>query len=145
MAASEFHSPDRSEPPPSTAQADSASPQAGSASPQAGGADRAPEQGLLEAILRETVPEMDVATPLGSAEREGLRDVARRHAGRDLVLDPVAVELVQAVLRPSVPDAWTGGEPWRRLTCAVATAVFDDPQFRRRLEALWSGLRAGLL
>jgi hypothetical protein len=127
VAASEFHPPRRIEPSSPTASQSSASSQA-------------PDQGLLEAILRETLLASEAQTPLEPAEREGLLDVARRHSGRELALEPVALELVQAVLRPVVPDSWADGRLWRSLTFQVATTVFEDPQCRRRLEALWSGL-----
>ena len=102
-----------------------------------------PDPALLEKVLRETSDICSAGSPLDGADREALTEVARRHRGEPLTLEPVGVELVQAVLRSHFPTQPHASQLWQALTVQIALTLFDDPASHDRLQALWVGLGGG--
>jgi len=83
------------------------------------------------------------APPAGFIEREdvaALFGVARRLAGQPFVLEPVAIELIQAVVQVQFQKAGLADEQVRAMARQIATTLCDDPPSRARLEALWAAL-----
>jgi|WetSurMetagenome_2_1015567.scaffolds.fasta_scaffold848328_2 hypothetical protein len=99
-------------------------------------APRPAEAALLERVLRQTLDICGPDEPLDAAEMRALREVAERHRGRPLELEPVAVELVAAAIDGIRP---TGKNPafWRELTAHVARIMLDDPATFARMNSLW--------
>jgi hypothetical protein len=97
-----------------------------------------PARDLLEQVLRQTLNgASETADP---AALEALSLVAARHRGRPLELQPVAVDLVHAVLSAQFPGQFGDAAGARELSAEIARTLFDDPPSRHRLEALWSRL-----
>jgi hypothetical protein len=95
---------------------------------------------LLEEVLEETAEASGMQEPLQDPERERIRQVVQRHRGRPLVLDPVAVELVEAVLLVSFPQLAGSSALAYSMAKQVAATLMEDPQVRPRLAALWERL-----
>ena len=98
---------------------------------------------LLERVLRETSGIFGADEAVDEADSEALAEVARRHGGEPLTFEPIAVELVQAVLRSHFPAQSHSSQLWHALTAQIALTLFDDPVSRDRLEALWVRLGGG--
>jgi hypothetical protein len=100
----------------------------------------AAERALLESVLQWTEATLWADDPLEAADVDALRQVARRHPGAPLSPDPVAVELVQAMLQTqfAVHADWL--PVWQGASGVIAQTLFEDPGARERLEVLWSRL-----
>jgi len=107
-----------------------------SQSVESGAARRA----LLERVLEETEKLLGTEDALDPQQMEAIREVARRHPGKGLVLEPVVVELVEAVVRVQFRGLAEGSPIWQEASCQIAQTLFDDPVARGRLEALWKNL-----
>jgi hypothetical protein len=98
---------------------------------------------LLQRVLEWAEATLRSEDPLEVADMEAIRQVARRHADAPLALNPIAVELVQAMLQAQFrahPD-WL--PVWQSASGEIARTLFDDPSSRERLEALWDRLLRG--
>lgn len=101
---------------------------------------RLAEGDLLDRILEET------RLGEGGADEdsaEGLRDlkqVAARYSDAAFSLEPVAVELVRAVVGPAYRKLAGSDEAWQAMTRSIAQTLFDDARTRERLERLWHRL-----
>jgi len=98
-----------------------------------------PERGLLEKVLQQTLSG-GAAVKLDPGDLEALRKVARTHRGKPLVLDPVAVELVYAILCVQFPEQFRSAVTAKAMSAEIARALIDDPTGRQRLEAIWTDL-----
>jgi hypothetical protein len=110
------------------------SPQGVSPTPRA-----AADDGLLETVLQQTLAVLSAEESVDPSTKAALLTVARRYAGQSLVLEPIAVELVDAAL----PRLFAGESPAllrSRLTAQIAQTLMDDPVARPRLESLWTHL-----
>jgi hypothetical protein len=89
---------------------------------------------VLDRALRLSSSSQDI----DPAEAAALRAVGERHRGKELTVEPVACELVAAMLesfyRRRAPELW------RRLARPIAATLLDDPASQERLEALWRSL-----
>lgn len=94
----------------------------------------------MDRVLRETLAAADPDAPLEAAELEALLQVARRHGNADLSLQPVAVELVEAVLWTRFRAVSGRGDLWQSLAVRIAATLWEDPTSRGRLQVLWSRL-----
>ena len=92
---------------------------------------------LLEHVMRQTLECCETVEPLNAAEMRALGEVARRYRGRPLVLEPVAVELVEAVLDSFCPTANNSSRFWRNISVQVAQSIIDDPPALARLKTFW--------
>lgn len=112
--------------------------------PADGGEPRSPpvDPALLEEVLERSLAAGPEALDL--SQRQALAEVARRHRGQPLAVEPMVVELVREVLRGQFPVA--GGQGlWERLVLQVAESLWDDPAARARLEGLWKRLGGSVL
>lgn len=94
------------------------------------------DRNLLEKVLQETMAVVSV----GPNELSALIDVGRRHAGQPLALEPVAVELVDAILRHRLPSINMQGPSRHEMLVQIAEAMLDDPRSEQRLKGLWARL-----
>ena len=94
---------------------------------------------LLDKILHETLALSKASVIAAPTEMSALRQVAARHPDQKQINQPIAVELVQAVL----PAAWAtavSAEQWPAMTANIAQSLLEDPASRSRLQDLWSRL-----
>jgi hypothetical protein len=63
-----------------------------------------------------------------------------RHGGKPFSLEPVAVELVAAVLEVQGAAGAELPAPRQAVTLQVARSLCEDPASRRRLEGFWARL-----
>ena len=78
---------------------------------------------LLDRVLEQTLARINEGVLFEAPDMNALKEVARRYRGQPLSLEPVAVELVQAALRPQ-----------------VARMLIDDPTAHDRLQGFWDRL-----
>lgn len=97
------------------------------------------ESSLLESVMRETLRE-DHVEQLSPQEMQALSDVARRHRGASLVLDPVAVELVEAMLRCRFGNLSVGEGFWHQASQRIAATLCEVPESQQRLSVFWQQL-----
>ena len=98
---------------------------------------------LLESVLEWAETTLSSDDPLEVADVEAMREVARRHPGSPLVLDPVVVELVQVVLQSQFRSHPTWLPVCASASRAAAETLLEDPVSRERLEGLWGRLLRG--
>jgi hypothetical protein len=98
------------------------------------------DPGLLEQVLRETLAVSDPEVPLSRSEWEALRQVAERHKVVALSLDPIAVQLVTAILVTRFHDVECPAELWQTLARQIAGTLWEDPTSQARLHAIWASL-----
>jgi hypothetical protein len=93
---------------------------------------------MMEEVLKRTLSES--ANSLEPAERDALLQVVRRHRGEPFEIDPVAVDLVEVLLKCEFKNPVTSAETWRRMCYEVAKTLFDDPRARQRMQVIWTAL-----
>jgi hypothetical protein len=103
----------------------------------------ASDPALLESVLQQTLTACSAEAPLDSGTRRALRDVVARHRRKPFSLEPVAVDLVGAVLRGQQQGRPGSSAVWRAVSRRVAQTLCDDPVSRGRLEAFWDRLNEG--
>lgn len=96
---------------------------------------------LLEEVLRQTSAMMEDASESTDEDLGALLVVARRHVGRVLTLEPVLIELVEAMLRHQF-EAHLPTEDWEPMARQIAETLYEDPAAQERLQRLWSRLLA---
>lgn len=125
-----------SEPPPLSATTDPA------ARGDSGEPTRDASSELLRHVIEETLGVASLAHPVDERDLEALRDVARRHAGATLCLNPVAVDLVRAILAVRWHAAAAAANvSLDDMAWEIAAALMDAPASRARFRQLW--LRLG--
>lgn len=100
------------------------------------------DSSLLEEVLRRTLEAAESLDAFEASDLKPLLEVAERHRGRPLELEPVAVDLVDAALRDYFRQGPGGMDEWRQISRRVAETLFEDPTARERLEAFWNRLLA---
>jgi hypothetical protein len=98
------------------------------------------DAGALDAVLRATLESGEGDDRVTADEVEALRAVARGRGDGPLVFDPVAVELVEAIILVNYGHLKRPPEVWRAVAVKIATLLFESPTSRARLENLWSRL-----
>jgi hypothetical protein len=98
--------------------------------------------GKLEAVLREALvlAEAGPHSPEADAQLSAVRKVAQRRRGEPFALEPVAVEMIEAVLRTLLGAPAGEEQAWRTVSQAVATTLCEHPASEKRLRALWERL-----
>jgi hypothetical protein len=99
---------------------------------------------LLDRVLRATEGLLEDGRPLGDGEREALWNVARRHRDEAISVDPVVVELVEAVIEPLGELRVEERAFWRSTALPVAEAIMEDPVAHERLASLWQRMTEGI-
>jgi hypothetical protein len=95
---------------------------------------------MLEQILAASSGGLPAAGFVEPSDVQPLAEVARRLAGQPFELEPVAIELVQAMLAVQFEKAGLPATTLRAMAQQIATTLYEDPTSRERLEALWLAL-----
>ncbi len=98
---------------------------------------------VLDRVLREALVSLDPAQWLRGEGLREVMDVARRHRDEPFAQDPIAVELVDALLCLLLGRSRSGASPWRHMAASIADTLCDDPVASSRLESLWRHLCEG--
>lgn len=106
----------------------------------AGGPPSSDESHLLEQVLASTSFAGGEINALPAEELEALRQVARRHSGGVLSVQPVLEELIEAILGKQLRALAPSSAGRREMVVEIAQTLFDDSISRERLESLWLGL-----
>jgi hypothetical protein len=94
----------------------------------------------FDAVLRATL-DSDAADQRVTAEEvAALGEVARRHGNVPLAYDPIAVDLVEAIIQVNYGHMKRPPEIWRSTAVRIAAVLFESPAARARLENLWARL-----
>lgn len=102
----------------------------------------APE--FLQQVMSQTLAGYGSTRELSPKVYVALLEVAKRHPGEPLSLDPVAIELVAACLQVQMPAIAARENLSRRMYTWVAGSLLDDPAARQRLTELWARLGEAL-
>jgi hypothetical protein len=95
---------------------------------------------FLQQVMSQTLAGYGSTRELSPQVYVALLDVAKRHPGEPLTLDPVAIELVAACLQVQMPAIVAREALSRRMCTWVAGSILDDPAARQRLAELWARL-----
>jgi hypothetical protein len=98
------------------------------------------DAGALDVVLRATLESAETDERVTREEVDALREVARRRSPGPLVFDPVAIELVEAIIVVNYGQLRRPPEVWRATAVKIATLLFESPTTRARLENLWARL-----
>ncbi|SRR6266540_1752794 len=102
--------------------------------------EKVPGREVLESLLARALRAPGESGGESPLDVEALRAVAGRHREEPFALDPMVVEMVNAVLR-SYFKGWSRSEDdWRGMSLQIARTLFEDPAGRGRLERLWNHL-----
>lgn len=99
---------------------------------------------LLERVIAETSEALVLEEPLTDAQRTAFENVACRHRGQPLTLEPVAAELVLAVLENHFSNLPGFARIGLALSTRIAQTLMEDPASCQRLECLWARLGASV-
>lgn len=99
---------------------------------------------FLQQVMSQTLAGYGSTRELSPKVYAALLEVARRHPGEPLALDPVAIELVAACLQVQLPAIAARESLSRRMYSWVAGSLLDDPAARQRLAELWARLGEAL-
>jgi hypothetical protein len=104
---------------------------------------RARDRAWFERVLEETERLLASEDALEPRQIEALKEVARRHPGERLALEPIAVELVLAVVSVQFGALGVSAPVWQEAAWQIAQALWEDPVARPRLETLWVHISGG--
>lgn len=96
-------------------------------------------QDLLESVLRETLAAVEDDSSTAS-ELAALKELAQRRRDERFDVEPIGVEMVEAVLAADFSALVPSREAWSQMTRAIAHTLCDDPISRQRLEDIWHRL-----
>jgi hypothetical protein len=95
---------------------------------------------FLQQVMNKTLAGYGSTRELNPQVYNALLEVARRHVGKPLSLDPVAIDLVAACLQVQLPLITARETLSRRMYTWIASSLLDDPAARQRLAELWARL-----
>jgi hypothetical protein len=95
---------------------------------------------LLEQVIRQTLMLDQSTAAENHVQVQALREVASRHGGAEFALDPIAVEMVQAIFSAQFSGSSAASDRWQTVSRRVAETLYEDPVSRDRLAALWARL-----
>lgn len=104
------------------------------------GGDLPAEPQLLEQVIRQTLMLDQSSAAENEAQIQALHAVAVRHRGVEFALDPIAVEMVQAIFSAQFSGPSAASDRWQAISRRVAETLYEDPVSRDRLAALWARL-----
>lgn len=96
--------------------------------------------GLLEMVVEQTVASLDEQSLAETLALPRMREIARRYADEALTVEPILLELIEAVLETHLPPLARVASVKSKVVRAVSQTLFDNPVCRGRLELLWSQL-----
>jgi len=102
--------------------------------------EKSADGGLLEQVLQETLFGSGEGGSLDEPLMASLVEVARRHQGRPLSLDPVLVDLVQAIVRINLSHLAGKDADWQGMSRQIAATLWEDQPSQERLERFWTRL-----
>jgi hypothetical protein len=98
-----------------------------------------PDPALLEQVMEEMLSDGAISH-LDPVELQALGEVARRFAGVALVVDPIAVDLVESLLRTHFRAFGASDAFWQEVSQQIATTLYEAPDCQEKLQRLWSQL-----
>jgi hypothetical protein len=112
------------------------------ASPFASEPHRGPvlDRKLLVEVLERALVAPDPASVLSGADFQAVADVVRARREEPFGLDPVAIELIRAILRPYFGGPNGAMEALSAIAREIAGSLFEDPVFHHRLRNFWTHL-----
>jgi len=99
-----------------------------------------PDPALLLRVLEQTLSAGDAPDAIEAADIERLKSIARHRHGQPLAVEPVAVEMVRAVLGSHFARLGKDPDTFNDMTLQIARTLMEDPAACKRLETLWSRL-----
>lgn len=96
-----------------------------------------PSDPLLDAVVQQT---LSGSSELNAEDLAALQEVAARHPGAPLDLNPVGIELVERLLQKRLPVVRAATPLSREMAETIARTLLDHPVIRPRLEDLWRQL-----
>jgi hypothetical protein len=103
-------------------------------------ADQVRDGVLLEKVVRQTLAAAESPAAVNPLDLQRLKAVAHRRRGQALAQEPVAVELVRAMLGPEFAGLDRTPDRYLAMSAQVAKTLLADPSSRERLERLWQRL-----
>ncbi len=94
----------------------------------------------LEAAVRATLSNSEAEGEVTAEEIAALQSVAKRHGNVSLTFEPIAIELVEAIISVNYGHLQRSDEVWKGAANKVAQLLFDAPEAHARLENLWHRL-----
>ena len=112
------------------------------ASPFASEPQRGPvlDRKFLEEVLERALVAPDPLSVFSGADWSAVADVVRARREETFALDPVAIELVGALLRPYLGGRKGAPEALPAISREIAGSLFEDPVFHHRLRNFWMHL-----
>ena len=102
--------------------------------------EKSADGGLLEQVLQETLFGSGDKGSLDEPLMASLVEVARRHQGQLLTLEPVLVDLVQAIVRINLSHLAAKDADWQAMSRQIAATLWEDELSQARLERFWNRL-----
>ncbi|MCE9527088.1 MAG: hypothetical protein K8R36_13660 [Planctomycetales bacterium] len=102
--------------------------------------EKSADGGLLEQVLQATLFGAGEGGSPDEPLMASLMEVARRHQGRPLSLDPVLVDLIQAIVRINLSHLAGRDADWRAMSRQIAATLWEDQPAQERLERFWTRL-----
>ena len=99
-----------------------------------------PDEGALEAAVRTTLESAPGDARATAEEIAALREVAVRFGPCPLNFEPIAIELVAAIINVNYGGLYRTPDVWRAIALKIASALYESPAARSRLENLWRRL-----
>lgn len=115
-------------------------PDEGSQKPAEGAGALPDDPQLLEQVIRQTLMLDQSSAAENQALVQALREVALRHQGADFALDPITVEMVEAIFSTQFSGPAAASKQWQAISRRVAETLYEDPVSHDRLAALWARL-----
>jgi hypothetical protein len=102
-----------------------------------GDASYSQEQDFLQKILSES---LSIGASEGGDPKDlnAIMQVAEDYRNCPLTTDPIAIELVQALLQEKFPSLPINATQWEEASREIAVALMEDPASRDRLTMLWA-------
>jgi len=102
--------------------------------------EKVPGREALESLLDRALRDAGGAGQGIPLDVEALRAVAARHREEPFALEPMAVEMVSAVLRSWFKGWNPSAEAFGGMSREIARTLYEDPAGRERLRRLWNHL-----
>ena len=97
------------------------------------------DHAAFEEVLSETLNQKSFQA-IGADSLAALCQVAQRYPGSKLTLDPIAVELVDSILRIRINWQGRAASYWHEMSREIAVSLYESPASKERLVILWDAL-----
>lgn len=95
---------------------------------------------LLESVLRETLAHATHGEPLAASDWQALAALVARRRGEPFDREPIASELVGAILRERLTEWGLSETAQSEMSALIADTLYEDVASRDRLRVLWERL-----